>query len=78
MKPKSADELANEYASRNNVSWATKEWNHDVKTFLAGHASREPEIAALREALKVYANLNTRTELAQAVLTKYPAPSEGE
>lgn len=30
------DEAANERASNWNVSWAEKEWKHDVETFQAG------------------------------------------
>ena len=33
---KARDEAANERASNWNVSWAEKEWKHDVKTFKAG------------------------------------------
>jgi hypothetical protein len=40
------EERAKERASRWNVSWATKEWKHDVDTYTAGAEQNAPMIYA--------------------------------
>ena len=46
------EKAAHEYASRWNVSWAHKEWNHDVDSFISGAQHEQKRAEPLVEKLK--------------------------